>query len=48
MGQQGDVREITNPNPKQKGNRDVDPLAHVDYVTTNANSSQGESPIVHL
>ena len=31
--------------PKQKGNRDVDPLAHVDYVTTNANSSQGESQL---
>ena len=28
--------------PKQKGNRDVDQLSHVDN-TTNANSSQGES-----
>ena len=28
--------------PKQKGNRDVEHLSHVDYVTTNANSSQGE------
>ena len=29
--------------PKQKGNRDVDQLSHVDHVTTNANSSQGGS-----
>ena len=29
--------------PKQKGNRDVDQLSHVDYVTTDANSSHGES-----
>ena len=29
--------------PKPEGNRDVDQLSHVDYVTTNANSSQGES-----
>ena len=29
--------------PKQKGNRDVDQLSRVDYGTTNANSSQGES-----
>ena len=31
--------------PKQKGNRDVDQLSHVDYVTTNANYSQGESQL---
>ena len=31
--------------PKQKGNRDVDQLSHVDYVSTNANSSQGESQL---
>ena len=31
--------------PKQKGNRDVDRLSHVDYVSTNANSSQGESQL---
>ena len=31
--------------PKQKGNRDVDHLSQVDYVTTNANSSQGESQL---
>ena len=31
--------------PKQKGNRDVDQLSHVVYVTTNANSSQGESQL---
>ena len=30
---------------KQKGNRDVDQLSHVGYVTTNANSSQGESQL---
>ena len=29
--------------PKQKGNRDVNQLSHVDYVTTNANPSQAES-----
>ena len=29
--------------PKQKGKRDVDQLSHVDYVTTDANSSHGES-----
>ena len=43
--QQETVRGITNPNPKQQGNRDVDQLSHVDYVTTNANSSQGESQL---
>ena len=31
--------------PKQKGNRDVDQLSHVDHVTTNAHSSQGESQL---
>ena len=31
--------------PKQKGKRDVDQLSHVDHVTTNANSSQGESQL---
>ena len=35
-------------NPKQKGNREVDQLSHVDYVTTNAHSSQGGVPVVHL
>ena len=30
---------------KQKGNRDVDQLSHVDYVTTNANSCHGESQL---
>ena len=29
--------------PKQKGNRYAEHLSHVDYVTTNGNSSQGES-----
>ena len=28
--------------PKQKGNRDVDQLSHVDYATTNTHSSQSE------
>ena len=28
--------------PKQKGNREVDQLSHVDYVTTSTNSSQDE------
>ena len=45
MGQQETVREIKKPKPKQKGNRDVDQLSHVDYVTTDANSSQGESEL---
>ena len=31
--------------PKLKGNRDVDQLSHVDHVTTNANSFQGESQL---
>ena len=31
--------------PKQKGHRDVDLLSHMDYVTTNANSFQGESQL---
>ena len=31
--------------PKQKGNRDVDQLSHVDHVTTHAHSSQGESQL---
>ena len=35
-------------NPKRKGNRDVDQLSHVDYVTTNAHSSQGESQLYIL
>ena len=30
---------------KQKGNRDVDQLSHVDNVTTNAHSHQGESQL---
>ena len=44
---------ITNPwasrklksKSEQKGNRDVDQLSHVDYGTTNANSSQPESQL---
>ena len=31
--------------PKQRENRDVDQLSHVDDVTTSANSSQGESQL---
>ena len=34
--------------PKQNGNRDVDQLSHVDHVTTNAHSSQGESSVLHF
>ena len=34
--------------PKQKGNRDVDQLSHLDYVTTNANSCQNESQLYIL
>ena len=30
-------------NPKQKGNRDVDQLSHVDHVTTDAHSSLCDS-----
>ena len=45
MEHQETAREITNPNPNKTGNRDVDQLSHVDYVTTNANSSQGESQL---
>ena len=43
--QQETVRDITNPDPKQKGNRDEEQLSHVDYVTTNANSFQGQSQL---
>ena len=38
-------RKESHIQPKQKGNRDVDQLSHVDYVTTNAHSSQGESQL---
>ena len=31
--------------PKQKGNWDCEQLSHMDYVTTKANSSQGESQL---
>ena len=31
--------------PKQKGNRDVDQLLHVDHTSTNAHSSQGKSQL---
>ena len=34
-GQQETPRELTNPNPKKKGNRDVDELFNVDHVVTN-------------
>ena len=33
------------PKSKPKGNRDVDQLSHVDYVTTNTHSFQGESQL---
>ena len=43
--QQETVCGITNPNPNKRWDRDVDQLSHVDYVTTSANSSQGESQL---
>ena len=39
------VRAITNPTPNKRRNRDVDQLSHVDRVTTNTHSSQGESQL---
>ena len=41
----GNCSRNHNSKPKQKGNRDVDQLSHADYVTRNANSSQGECPL---
>ena len=38
----GAARNCYKPKPKEKENQDVDQLSNVDYVTTNANSSQGE------
>ena len=40
-----DCSRIHKSKPKQKWNRDVGQLWHVDYVTTNTNSSQGESQL---
>ena len=40
--QQETAREIANPIPNRRETRDVNQVSHVDYVTTNANSSQGE------
>ena len=48
MEQQETAREITNSKPNQKGNRGVEQLSHADYVTTNANSSQGESQLYNF
>ena len=36
---------IADPNPNKKGNRAVDQWSHVDYVTTNAHSSEGASQL---
>ena len=41
----GNCSRTDKSKPKQKGNRDVDQLSHVDHVTTNAHSSQGESQL---
>ena len=38
----GNCSQNRKSKPKQKGNRDVHQLSHVDYVTTNTHSSQGE------
>ena len=45
MEQQETGRETHKSKPKQRGNRDADQVSHVDYVTANANSSQGESQL---
>ena len=44
-GAAGNCSRDRKSKPKQKGNRDVDQLSHVDHVTTNANSCQGESQL---
>ena len=38
-------RPRNTPKPKQKGNRDVELLSHVDHLPTNTHSSQGESQV---
>ena len=45
MGQQETAREITNPSPNRRRNRDVDHLSHVDHITTNAHTSPCESQL---
>ena len=45
LGAVGNCSRTRKSKPKQKGNRDVDQLLHVDHVTTNAHSSQGESQL---
>ena len=47
-GAAGNCSRTHKSKPKQKGNRDVDQLSHVDHVTTNAHSSQGESQLVQF
>ena len=44
-GAAGNCSRSHNSKPKQKGNRDVDQVSHVDCVTTNANSSKGKSQL---
>ena len=41
----GNCSQSHKAKPKQKGNRDVDQLSHVDHVTINANSCHGESQL---
>ena len=41
----GNCSRNHNSKLKHKGNRGVDQLSHVDYVTTDANYSQGESQL---
>ena len=45
MEQQETAREIINPNPNERENEMLMKFSMVDYVTTNANSSQGESQL---
>ena len=45
QGAAGNCSRNHKSKPKRKGNRDVDQLSHVDYVSTNAKSSQGESQL---
>ena len=44
-GAAGNCSRTHKSKPRQKGNRDVDQLSHVDHVTTNSHSSQGESQL---
>ena len=41
-------RSRNTPKPKQKGNRGVEQLSHVDHVNTNAHSYKRGSQVVHF